>query len=152
MLASALDAAEGGVATFYAIRPREWGLRFRYDLGSAADHPSLSFRSRALAQIVQVATPKPVQPGRFRIVLQDREIVSLGGRLGLSTVLSYALAHELVHLVRFASGLAHFESREEHSRREEEARVRRIAREALLPVLGDDARSSLDVLSCCEPT
>ncbi len=147
MLASSLEAAEGGVATFYAIRPREWGLRFRYDVASAMDHPALSFRRGTLAQIVQIALPESPRPARWRIVLEDGEIFRLGVRLGLGAVLSYALAHELVHLVRFASGLAHFEIAEEHNRREEEARVRRIAREALLPVLGDEARKSLDVLA-----
>jgi hypothetical protein len=51
-----------------------------------------------------------------------------------------------VHIVRFASGLALFDATDEHSQRDEENRVRRIARAALLPVIGGQARRSLDLL------
>ncbi len=146
-VAAALDAASHGVAAFYAIRPREWASRFRYDLASAVDHPELEFRPGTLAQIVQLEIAGSPHPPRWRIVLRDRVIVRLARRHGLHTVLSYTLAHELVHLVRFASGLAPFDLGEEHSRSAEEARVRRVAFDALLPVLGADAREALLALA-----
>lgn len=144
-LCRALGDAERAVAAFYGIRPLEWMVRFRYDVGSAADHPGLAFPPGTLAQIVELRVGE--RPPRWRIVLRDPLILRLGRRWGLPTVLGYALAHELVHLVRFASGLAPFDLGEEHRRTEEEERVRRIAHEALLPVLGADARGALDRLA-----
>lgn len=146
-LCGALEQAEIGVAGFYAIRPREWISRFRYDVASAVDHPGLSFPHGSLAQIVELRFETGPRPPRWRIVLRDGLVLRLGARLGLGTVLSYTIAHELVHLVRFASGLAPFDLGEAHRRSEEEARVRRITREALLPVLGPAARPVLDRLA-----
>lgn len=146
-VAAALDAASHGVAAFYAIRPREWASRFRYDLASAIDHPELEFRPGTLAQIVQLEIAGSPLPPRWRIVLRDRVIFRLARRHGLHAVLSYTLAHELVHLVRFGSGLAPFDLGEEHSRSAEEARVRRIAFDALLPVLGEGTREALLALA-----
>ncbi len=146
-LCRALEQAEVAVAGFYAIRPREWISRFRYDVASAADHPHLGFPLGTLAQIVELRFEAPPRPSRWRIVLRDPLIFRLGRRLGLGTVLAYTFAHELVHLVRFASELAPFDLGEEHARTVEESRVRRIARDALLPVLGDGVRPVLDRLA-----
>jgi hypothetical protein len=146
-LCRALDQAEVAVAGFYAIRPREWISRFRYDVASAADHPGLAFPLGTLAQIVELRFDAGPRPSRWRIVLRDPLIFRMGRRLGLRTVLAYTFAHELVHLVRFASGIAPFDLGEEHRRTEEESRVRRIARDALLPVLGPGSRPALDRLA-----
>ena len=53
----------------------------------------------------------------------------------------------LVHLVRFASGLAAFEETRVGHRDDEERKVSRIAAEALAPSLGPAARPALDALS-----
>ncbi|HHN74813.1 MAG TPA: hypothetical protein ENK10_06240 [Acidobacteria bacterium] len=124
-----LDKAEQAVARYYAIRPREWSTRFRYDLASAADHPDLHFPASALAQIVRIE-PAPADQQRFRIVLRDEEILRLAEEFGLEAVLELTLAHELVHLVRFGQGLADFEQAGS-AQQAEERRVQRIAAEAL---------------------
>lgn len=147
LICDALQDAELAVAAFYAIRPREWSHRFRYDIASASEHPHLPFRAGTLAQIVGLEIEDSPRPPRWRIVLRDPAILRLGRRWGVRTVLAYTLAHELVHLVRFASGLAPFDATEEHARSAEEARVCRIAREALLRRLGDEARPALDALA-----
>lgn len=146
-VATALETAEVAVSGFYAIRPREWTSRFRYDVASALDHPDLPFRAGTLAQIVGIEIAESPRPPRWRIVLRDPVIFRLARRHGLHVVLAYTLAHELVHLVRFASGLAPFDASEEHGRTEEEARVCRVARESLVPVLAPDAHPSLDQLA-----
>ena len=146
-LARALDVAERSVASFYAIRPREWASRFRYDLASAADHPALNFAPGTMAQIVALEIAASSRPPRWRIVLRDAVVFRLARRHGLDNVLAYALSHELVHLVRFASGLAVFDETSAGHRDEEERKVSRIAAEALAPALGPAARPALEALS-----
>lgn len=131
VLESALDTAERSVAGYYAISPREWSSRFRYDLGSDHDHPGLEFPPGTLAQIVQMEIVASPRPPRWRIVLRDGAILALRHQVDLHALLAYTLAHELVHLVRFASGLAPFDPHHGFDRGEEEARVCRIAREAV---------------------
>lgn len=147
LLTAALARAERCVAGFYAIQPREWASRFRYDLASAADHPGLPFPHGTLAQIVQLEIAS--RPIRWRIVLNDPEILAWGKTADLELVLAYTLAHELVHLVRFASGLAEFAHAHEHSQQEEEDRVARIAREALAPIVAREDLETLDRLAGC---
>lgn len=139
-----LDRAEASVAAYYAVQPREWATRFRYDLGSSHDHPEISFPPGALAQILRV-DPPPRGKKRFRIVLRDPEILRLGEQFGLDPVLTFTLAHELVHLVRFAHSLAPFElTGRAHA--EEEERVSRIAVEALRADATDTERAGLEAL------
>lgn len=146
ILDEALDLAEKAVARYYAISPREWSTRFRYDLGSSAGHPELPFHPGALAQIVLVERGDPSHPPLYRIVLRDDEILALGREVGLLPVLAGTLAHELVHLVRFASQRVPFDL-EGDEMLEEERRVREISRAALGPLLPADARPALDRLS-----
>ncbi|MDQ7005906.1 MAG: hypothetical protein Q9Q40_01595 [Acidobacteriota bacterium] len=132
-----LEKAEKAVARYYAIRPREWSTRFRYDLASAADHPDLHFPASALAQIVRIE-PAPADQQRYRIVLRDEEILRRARDFGLDAVLELTLAHELVHLVRFGQGLADFDQ-EGPEQQAEERRVQRIAAEALAALEPDEA-------------
>ncbi|MBP7148951.1 MAG: hypothetical protein KBD01_15580 [Acidobacteria bacterium] len=145
VLCDALVLAEHAVAGYYAIQPREWASRFRYDVVSAHEHPHLDFAPGTLAQIVRMDTGA-AGPPRYRIVLRDDHVLARRQVAALSHVLAYTLAHELVHLVRFASGLAPFEV-PEAERDPEEERVRRIASEALVRVLGPSAEAELERLT-----
>lgn len=130
VLGRSLERAEDCVAGFYAIRPREWSTRFRYDIASCHDHPELPFTRTALAQIVRLEAPPP-RVDRYRIVLRDPELFSLADEYDPFAVLTVTLAHEMVHLVRFGQGMAHFEL-PERLRAAEERHVRRIAEDAVL--------------------
>lgn len=142
----ALQTSETALAAYYAISPREWSTRFRYDVAQAAEHPALAFPRGSLAQIVRLERAGAQGLGRYRIVIRDREILALGQRFPLSVVLAYTLAHELVHLVRFASGLAPFEL-PEAEREPEERRVRRITRDALRTAFEGEAALALEALA-----
>lgn len=133
VLGQSLDLAEYSIASFYAIRPREWSTRFRYDIASCHDHPELPFPESSLAQIVRLDA-EPPREGRFRIVLRDPELFELAERFQPIPVLTVTLAHEMVHLVRFGQGLARFDL-EGPCRHEEERRVRQITEEAVLSIL-----------------
>jgi hypothetical protein len=145
-LCDALEDAEQAVARYYAISPREWATRFRYDTGSAADHPDLSFHPGALAQIVQLEKAARPEASRYRIVLKDEEVLALGHELGTPAVLRVVLAHELVHLVRFASKRVPFEL-PRHQIETEEREVRRITREALRPSMAGSKAAVLTRLT-----
>jgi hypothetical protein len=138
LLGRSLELAEQGVAGFYAIRPREWATRFRYDIASCYDHPDLPFPSSTLAQIVRLDA-EPPRAGRYRIVLRDPELFSLANDFDPLAVMTLTLAHEMVHLVRFGQGLACFEL-PERLRGAEERRVRRISETAVLEVVGPAER------------
>jgi hypothetical protein len=138
LLGHSLERAEECVAGFYAIRPREWTTRFRYDIASCHDHPELPFTRTSLAQIVRLDAPPP-RPGRYRIVLRDPQLFSLADDYDPVAVLTVTLAHEMVHLVRFGQGLAHFEL-PERLRQAEERRVRRIAEDAVLKAVEPSER------------
>ena len=138
-LCEALQLAETAVSRYYAISPREWGTRFRYDVGSADDHPDLPFHPGALAQIARLSPGSGGFPPRYRIVLKDDEILALAETTGLVPLLTFTLAHELVHLVRFGSKRVPFEVPGHEVPAEEEA-VHRITVETLEPHLGEEAR------------
>ncbi len=123
VLDTALETAERLVADWYGIRPREWSSRFRYDLASSTDHPELAFPGDALAQLVRLEDPEGNAPGRWRIVLRDDALHRLGERHGLAALLAWTLLHELVHLVRFATGLAAFDGADADARAAEERHV-----------------------------
>jgi hypothetical protein len=145
-LCRALELAEQAVAAYYAISPREWSTRFRYDTAAGDDHPQLPFHPGALAQIVQLEPGSPDRPPRYRIVLKDEEIVALGREHGLFPVLAYTLAHELVHLVRFGSKRVPFELPPALVD-EEERTVRRITRETLRPLLGPEDQAVVEQMA-----
>jgi len=146
-LERALELAERAVERYYAISPREWESRFRYDLVSSALHPELPFHPGALAQIALVERGTGDRPPRYRIVLKDEELLALGDEVGdLQTVLAATLAHELVHLVRFASRRVPFDLAGPGIL-DEERIVRRITRESLEPVLPPGARRALERLT-----
>ncbi len=145
-LCEALQLAETAVSRYYAISPREWGTRFRYDVGSADDHPDLPFHPGALAQIAQLSPASGGFPARYRIVLKDDEILDLADSTGLVPLLTFTLAHELVHLVRFGSRRIPFDA-SEHAVLAEEEEVHRITLELLEPALGEDAQRVRHILA-----
>jgi hypothetical protein len=132
LVSAALEAAEGKVAHFYGIAPREWSLRFRYDVGTVGDEPELGFDPRSMAQLLR---PRPCSRGRrprFRIALRDAAILATGRRLGLRRTLLGVLTHELVHVVRFSQNPALFDARGQ-ARYEEERRVLELTGRILSP-------------------
>ena len=146
ILDEALDLAERAVERYYAISPREWSRTFRYIVGSSEDYPDLPFHPGALAQIVEAERQPSHRPPLYVIVLRDEEILSLARRFGLVPVLAATLAHELVHLVRFASRRVPFDQKGPDMV-EEERTVRRITREALAPLLPREALGALEHLT-----
>ena len=143
VLDTALETAERLVADWYGIRPREWSSRFRYDLASSADHPELAFPGDALAQLVRLEDPSGTTPGRWRIVLRDEALHRLGARHGLSALLAWTLLHELVHLVRFATGLAAFEGTDPEARVAEERHVETVVHR-IVTAAGDTGLAAVD--------
>ena len=143
VLDSALERAERLVADWYGIRPREWSSRLRYDIGSAADHPDLPFPRGSLAQLVRLEDPAGGVTGRWRIVLRDDALHALGRRHGLAPVLAWTLLHELVHLVRFATGLAPFDVGDEEARRAEEHHVDTVVHR-IVRAAGDATLAAVD--------
>ncbi len=143
VLDAALETAERLVADWYGIRPREWSSRFRYDLASCADHPELAFPGNALAQLVRLEDPSGNTPGRWRIVLRDDALHRLGARHGLPPLLAWTLLHELVHLVRFATGLAAFEGTDPEARAAEERHVETVVGR-IVAAAGDPELAAVD--------
>jgi hypothetical protein len=138
--------AEELIRDFYCIPGRE-RPRFPYDLATQADDPGP--RRRVFADLVRVVLPASADAGRgpreiYRIRLRDDELLAATdapGATRLAPLLLYVLTHELVHVVRFASGLAIFEDEDPVRRAEEEDRVHAITRKVLEPAEDEHLRS-----------
>lgn len=129
--------AEDLTSGFYCIPGREW-TRFPYDIATLAEGPGPE--ARVFADVVRAVPSPRVQSGwvrdLYRIRLRDDEILAAVGGLpevGLFPLLLYVLTHELVHVVRFESGLAEFDAPDPGTREREEARVHAITRKILKP-------------------
>ncbi len=134
---AALGTAEELTSRFYCIPEREWP-RFPYELATRATEPPLE--DWAFADVVRVVAPSPVAsrfPERYRIRLRDDAILAAVNRpgrpVGLRALLLYVLTHELVHVVRFGSGIAPYDV-DPDGRGVEEARVHGITRRVLGPL------------------
>lgn len=134
----ALQVAEATTADFYRIPGREWG-RFLHDLHTLEDGPGPGLGVFADVVRLERAGPAPGPREIYRIRVRDDAILSaLATRrdgIQFFPLMLYVLTHELVHVVRFASGLAGFDA-DEAERRSEERNVHRITRQVLKP-LGD---------------
>lgn len=139
-VASALEVAEEAVSDHFHIPDTAW-LRYPYELRTLAELSPAEIDGRALAQVLRLR--KPPRPGRlraqdfFRICLQDHNLLGLIQREGVKDLmlplLTYVLAHELVHVVRFYRFQHLFEA-EPHERAQEEATVHGITGQALRKV------------------
>jgi hypothetical protein len=142
-VARAAARAEELTAGFYCIPGREW-RRFPYDIATLADDPGP--RPRVFADVVRLirsesAGVAAARREMYRIRLRDDELLAAveGPRdVALYPLLLYVLTHELVHVVRFESGLAVFDDADPQIRAVEENRVHTITRKVLEPA-GDPA-------------
>ena len=138
----AATLAESLTSGFYCIPGREWP-RFPYDISTLAEGPGPE--APVFADVVRMTRPAPAGPGRaardrYRIRLRDDEILSAiraGNDLELYPLLLYVLTHELVHVVRFESGFAAYDTDDPETRGREETRVHAITRKVLKPAESD---------------
>jgi hypothetical protein len=148
-VARAAARAEELIRGFYCIPGRERS-RFPYDVATLADDPGPG--RRVFADLVRVVRPASAEAGRdpreiYRIRLRDDELLAATappGEVLLAPLLLYVLTHELVHVVRFASGLAIFDDDDPGRREEEENRVHSITRRVLDPVRDGALRTVVD--------
>ena len=141
IVAISLEEAEGRVSSFYGIAPREWHLRFPYELATLEGRREPGFEPGALARVLRERPGEGGRRSRFRIVLHDSEILRTGRRHGLRRTLLWVLTHELIHVVRFAQRPARYRARGT-ARIEEEARVLELSRKVLAPA-GDERLEAL---------
>lgn len=129
----AFEVAEARAAEFYRIPGREWSL-FLHDLQTLREGPGP--HPGAFADVVKLeSTGTDTRPREiYRIRVRDDAILSaLSSRrdgIQFFPLMLYVLTHEMVHVVRFASGLAAFDA-EEAARESEEQRVHRVTRQVL---------------------
>jgi hypothetical protein len=141
--------AEELTRDFYRIPGRE-RPRFPYDLATLADDPGP--RRRVFADVVRVVLPASLATGRdrreiYRIRLRDDRLLAAadaGADVELFSLLLYVVTHELVHIVRFRSGLAVFDDTDDRARRDEELRVHSITQKVLAPARDDALRIVVD--------
>jgi hypothetical protein len=134
--------AESLTSGFYCIPGREWP-RFPYDISTLAEGPGPE--APVFADVVRMPRSRAPRPGSaardlYRIRLRDDEILSAiqsGTDLELYPLLLYVLTHELVHVVRFESGFAAYDTDDPELRSEEEKRVHTITRKVLRPAEND---------------
>lgn len=129
-----LSLAEDLTGEFYRIPGREWD-RFPHDLETLREGPGPT--EHVFAEVVRLVAD--VRPGKgsrevYRIRVRDDAVLSAvtRGARGVEffPLLLYVLTHEMVHVVRFGSGLARFEAAGSE-RALEEDRVHRLTREVL---------------------
>ena len=107
--------AESLTSGFYCIPGREWP-RFPYDINTLAEGPGPD--APVFADVVRMTRTLEARPGGaardlYRIRLRDDEILSAihgASDLELYPLLLYVLTHELVHVVRFESGFAAYDT------------------------------------------
>jgi hypothetical protein len=141
--------AEELTRNFYRIPGRE-RPRFPYDVATLADDPGP--RRRVFADVVRVVRPASPETGRdrreiYRIRLRDDQLLAATDSredVGLFPLLLYVVTHELVHVVRFESGLAVFDDADHRARGREEVRVHSITQKVLAPAEDDALRIVVD--------
>jgi hypothetical protein len=124
----ARERAASLVSDYYRVAPREW-LRMPYEVRTLRSLDLSEVTDTALAQTVCYAFKRQAgsvvlkEGDLFRICLQDHRILSAVRelQLGLRSLLTYVLTHELVHVVRFGQRLQSIDlplelrSHEEHT-------------------------------------
>lgn len=142
MVSGARERAADLVSDYYRVAPREW-RQMRYEVRTLRSLDSSEVTDAALAQTVCYAFKREAgsvileQGDFFRICLQDHRILGAvrGLQLGLGSLLTYVLTHELVHVVRFGQHLQNIDLPQE-LRSFEERKVERTTR-AILAKAGD---------------
>ena len=136
--------AEDLTSRFYCIPGREWP-RFPYDISTLSQGPGPERPVFAdVVRLVRRETADARGSGDelYRIRLRDDQILAAVGERceALFPLLLYVLTHELVHVVRFRSGLAAYEIDDPLVRGREELRVHTITRKVLQPAEDADLR------------
>jgi hypothetical protein len=152
----AAGRAEELTRGFYRIPGRE-RARFPYDVATLADDAGP--RPRVFADLVRVVQPPSGRAGLgerriYRIRLRDDELLTATDRspdVRLFPLLLYVLAHELIHVVRFESGLAVFDDADPERRDREETRVHSITQKVLEPAEDAGLRAVVDRLFTDRP-
>ncbi len=138
IVSSASERAAGFVSDYYRVAPREW-LQMRYEVRTLRSLDSSEVTDSALAQTVCYAFKRQAgsvvleEGDLFRICLQDHRILDAArdSELGLASLLTYVLTHELVHVVRFGQRLQRVDLPLE-LRSGEEEKVERTTRKILV--------------------
>lgn len=146
LFSDALAVAEESISDYYRLSHAAWAA-YPYEVRTLAELAPREISDQALAQVLRLRQPQ--RPGRlrgwdfFRICVQDHNLLGLvrrekAGDLMLP-LLTYVLAHELVHVVRFYQFQHLFEASPQE-KVAEEAKVYQITNQALekvkLPSLG----------------
>ena len=128
----------------------------RYDLRTLAHLEAHEVDDKAFAHLCKYAVrkeekaEKPRTYDLYRICLQDNRILGAIERahsfIRLESLMLYIAVHELVHVIRFASGQADFEA-PRAERLQEEGKVDQITRTVLHPVSDKDMGLVLDCFS-----
>jgi len=128
----------------------------RYDLRTLAHLEAHEVDDKAFAHLCKYAirkeekAEKPRTYDLYRICLQDNRILGAIERahsfIRLESLMLYIAVHELVHVIRFASGQADFEA-PRAERLQEEEKVDQITRTVLHPVADKDMGLVLDCFS-----
>lgn len=133
-----VSLAEELVCNFFKMSATQW-LRHRYDVKTYADLDTHEKVEGPFAQIVRYSCQKEGDSlcsstyDFYKICLQDKAILAaVKSRPGieLAPFVLYIIAHELIHIVRFAKFYQHFNALPEE-RKIEEDRVHRTTREIL---------------------
>lgn len=138
VLGPAVDLAEDVVSNHYRFSESFWIDKGRWELKTLVDLKSREVTDHALAQIIKYSGPAGTghrSRDFYRICLQDHRLlaVSSGDELDLYPLLCYVVAHELIHVVRFAKHAQLFEA-PEAARRDEELLVHELACRLLKPL------------------
>ena len=128
----------------------------RYDLRTLAHLEAHEVDEKAFAHLCKYGVRKEEQAEKprsydlYRICLQDNRILGAVERaqsfIRLESLMLYIAVHELVHVIRFASGQADFEA-PRTERLQEEEKVNTITRTVLHPVADKDMGLVLDCFS-----
>jgi hypothetical protein len=118
VLSQSIDIAEEHISNAYKISTSEW-KRYRYDIQSLKDLKEEEITDTAFAQIHRyVRCPRQKMRGSdpgdfFKICLQDhviRRAVERDANIEFFPLTLYIVAHELIHVIRFARFLQRYHS------------------------------------------
>lgn len=108
LMARGLTVAEESVSDFFRLSDGAWRA-YPYEVRTLAELLPKEVTKRALAQVLRLRKPPAEGQLRakdfYRICLQDHNLLGLIRREGTRDLflplLTYVMAHELVHIVRF---------------------------------------------------
>lgn len=140
LVGKALAVAEENVSDFYRISDAFWD-RHPYDVRTLADLEPGEMAPKALAQVLRLRQPASERTWRprdfYRVCLQDHNLMAVVRREKVGELflplLTYVLAHELVHIVRFYK-FHHLYEAGTVERAAEETRVHALTSEILRKV------------------